>query len=87
MAAGASKAAAAPDDSDVSDSEFKYESVATQAAATAAQTAEAKTATQAALAATVAVDGVTVDQVLQAVVDNDGSFFARATALLASHAK
>jgi hypothetical protein len=80
MAAEGTKAAA-DSESDVSDSEFKkYEPVSSKAAAAAEATDTTKD-----LAASTAKTVVTVEQVLDAVVENDGSFLARATALLASN--
>ena len=81
MAAEGTKAAA-DSESDVSDSEFeKYAPVSK--AADAAQTIDS--GKDKASASPAAKTVVTVEQVLDAVVENDGSFLARATALLASN--
>lgn len=81
MAAEGTKAAA-ESESDVSDSEFKKHEPVTKTA-DAAMTIDAGKDKDSASPAAKTV--VTVEQVLDAVVENDGSFLARATALLASY--
>ena len=79
MAAEGTKAAE-DSESHVSDSEFKKYEPASKAAAAAEVTDATKD-----LAASTAKTVITVEEVLDAVVENDGSFLARAKALLASN--